>query len=381
MEMLLDMASAKMINGTQEDLPLGINESLFNETKNSLCSPDEFWDSFNTIQTPFLWIIFVMITVENLFVLSVFCLHKSSCTVPEIYLGNLAAADLILGVCLPFWAINIASNYDWSFGLVLCKVVNSTMCMNLYSSIFFLMLVSIDRYLALVKTMSMGRMRGTCYAKFYSFIIWLFAIIMSCPMLIFRSLTNYDEEGHNVTICFLNYPSSKWAVFNNVLLNIVGFVLPLCVISFCTVKIIHVLQNNEMQKFKAIQREKKATILVQVVLLFFVICWLPFQVSTLMDTFYRLNFISDCQTKTTLDVFTQIGTYVGCSNSFLNPLVYVIVGKRFRKKSKEVYKRWFKIARCQSDSIQTENSLSTLKTSITVDRQINKIDRHLEGTE
>ncbi|XP_043845773.1 B2 bradykinin receptor [Dromiciops gliroides] len=370
-----------MINSTQEVLPPGINESLFNATKDNQCYSAEFWDWFNIIQTPFLWIIFVLIIVENIFVLSVFCLHKSSCTVPEIYLGNLAAADLILGFGLPFWAITIANNYHWPFGEVLCKVVNSFMYMNLYCSIFFLILVSIDRYLALVKTMSMGRMRRTRYAKCYSFIIWFFAMIVSSPVVVFRTLMNYDDEGHNVTVCRFSYPTHNWAVLTNILLNIVGFLLPLCIISFCSLKIIRVLQNNEMQRFKEIQTEKRAAILVQVVFLLFVICWLPFQVSTLMDTLYQLKIISGCQTEIIIDVLTQIGTYTGYSNSFLNPLVYVFVGKRFQKKSKEVYKEWFKIRWCQSNSIQTENSMSTLKTSISADWQINKLHRHLETSQ
>ncbi|KAM9067497.1 B2 bradykinin receptor [Sarcophilus harrisii] len=367
-----------MINSSQEVLSPGINESLFNETTKMKCSFTEFWDWFNIMQTPFLWIIFVLVTVENIFVLSVFCLHKSRCTVPEIYLGNLAAADFILGLCLPFWAINITNNYDWPFGEILCKVVNSFIYMNLYSSIFFLMMVSIDRYLALVKTMSMGQMRRTCHAKCYSFIIWLFTMIVSSPVVIFRTLREYKDEGHNITACVLAYPSPNWTIFTNILLNGVGFMLPLCIISFCSVKIIHVLRNNEMQQFKGKQTEKKAAILVLVVLLLFIICWLPFQVSTLMDTFYRLKVISDCQTVNILNVFTQIGTYIGYSNSFLNPLVYIFVGKRFQKKSKEVYKECFKIEWCQSDSIQIENSVSTLKTTISMDRQINKLHKHLE---
>ncbi|XP_036608746.1 B2 bradykinin receptor [Trichosurus vulpecula] len=370
-----------MLNSTQEVLQPGSNESLFNKTENIQCYHAEFWNWFNVIQAPFLWIIFVLVIVENVFVLSVFCLHKSSCTVPEIYLGNLAAADLILGFCLSFWAVAITNNYHWPFGEVLCKVVNSFVYMNLYCSIFFLMLVSIDRYLALVKTMSVGRMRGTRYAKCYSFIIWFFTMLVSSPMVAFRALKDYDEEGHNVTVCLLVYPSLNWAIFTNILLNIVGFALPLCIICFCSVKIIRVLQNNEMQKFKEIQTEKKAAILVQVVLLLFIICWLPFQVSTLMDTLFRLDLISGCQAEIIIDVFTQIGTYIGYSNSFLNPLVYVFVGKRFRKKSKEVYKEWFKIGWCQSDSIQTQNSMSTLRTSISMDRQINKLHRYREGSQ
>nr|7F2O_R Chain R, B2 bradykinin receptor [Homo sapiens] len=326
----------------------------------SKCPQVEWLGWLNTIQPPFLWVLFVLATLENIFVLSVFCLHKSSCTVAEIYLGNLAAADLILACGLPFWAITISNNFDWLFGETLCRVVNAIISMNLYSSIWFLMLVSIDRYLALVKTMSMGRMRGVRWAKLYSLVIWGCTLLLSSPMLVFRTMKEYSDEGHNVTACVISYPSLIWEVFTNMLLNVVGFLLPLSVITFCTMQIMQVLRNNEMQKFKEIQTERRATVLVLVVLLLFIICWLPFQISTFLDTLHRLGILSSCQDERIIDVITQIASFMAYSNSCLNPLVYVIVGKRFRKKSWEVYQGVCQKGGCRSEPIQMENSMGTL---------------------
>ncbi|XP_034848122.1 B2 bradykinin receptor isoform X2 [Mirounga leonina] len=344
-----------------------------NGTVTSTCVYSDWWNWLNTTQAPFLWVLFVLAALENTFVLSIFCLHKSSCTVAEIYLGNLAVADLILACGLPFWAITIANNFNWLFGEVLCRVVNTMVYMNLYSSICFLMLVSIDRYLALVKTMSMGRMRGVRWAKLYSLVIWGCTLLLSSPMLAFRTMREYREEGHNVTACIINYPSRTWEVFTNILLNVVGFLLPLTIITFCTVQIMQVLRNNEMQKFKEIQTERKAMVLVLAVLGLFVICWLPFQISTILDTLLRLDILSGCWDEYMVDVFTQIASYVGYSNSCLNPLMYVIVGKRFRKKSREVFQRLCQKGGCVLESSKMENSMGTLRTSISVERQIHRL--------
>ena len=360
-----------MFNLTSRVLEPALNGTL---PESSSCFQSDWWNWLNTIQPPFLWILFLLATLENTFVLSVFCLHKSSCTVAEIYLGNLAVADLILAFGLPFWAITIANNFDWLFGEALCRVVNTMLYMNLYSSICFLMLVSIDRYLALVKTMSMGRMRGVRWAKLYSLVIWGCALLLSSPMLAFRTMREYDAEGHNVTACVIMYPSRNWEVFTNILLNSVGFLLPLSVITFCTVQIMQVLRNNEMQRFKEIQTERKATLLVLAVLLLFVVCWLPFQISTFLDTLLRLQVLSGCWNEYVIDVFTQISSFVAYSNSCLNPLVYVIVGKRFRKKSREVYTGLCRPGGCGSpEPSQTENSMGTLRTSISVERHIHKL--------
>ncbi|XP_058147973.1 B2 bradykinin receptor isoform X2 [Dasypus novemcinctus] len=336
------------------------------------CPSVELLDWLNAMQAPFLWVLFMLAVLENVFVLSVFCLHKSSCTVAEIYLGNLAVVDLMLACGLPFWAITVANHFDWIFGEFLCRVLNAMLYMNLYSSICFLMLVSIDRYLALVKTMSMGRLRGVRWAKLYSLVIWGCALLLSSPVLAFRTMTAYSDEGHNVTACIIRYPSLTWEVFTNVLLNLVGFLLPLAVITFCTVQILQVLRNNEMQKFKDIQTERKATVLVLAVLLLFVLCWLPFQVSTFLDTLQRLGILSSCREEHVVDVFTQVGSYIAYSNSCLNPLVYVIVGKRFRKKTREVYGRLCRQG-CTADPAKMENSMGTLRTSLSVERQLHKL--------
>lgn len=359
-----------MFNVTTHVLGSTLNKSL---PENSDCPDTEWLSWLNTIQAPFLWVLFLLAALENTFVLSVFCLHKNNCTVAEIYLGNLAAADLILACGLPFWAITIANNFDWLFGEALCRVVNTLIYMNLYSSICFLMLVSVDRYLALVKTMSMGRMRGVRWAKIYSLVIWGCTLLLSSPMLMFRTLMEYNEEGFNVTACAIIYPSPSWEVFTNVLLNLVGFLLPLTIITFCTVKIMQVLRNNEMKKFKEIQTERKATVLVLAVLGLFVICWIPFHISTFLDTLIRLNVLSGCWVRHAVDVITQISSYMAYSNSCLNPLVYVIVGKRFRKKSREVYQAMCRRGGCMGEPNQMENSLGTLKTSISVERQIHKL--------
>ncbi|XP_006275898.1 B2 bradykinin receptor [Alligator mississippiensis] len=347
---------------------LGLSQSVLNNTSensNSTCPTTEVWNWVFTFQPIFLWIIFMLGVMENGFVLSVFCFHKSRCTVAEIYLANLAAADLVLSCSLPFWAINIANKFNWPFGTFLCKVVNAASYANFYSSIYFLTMVSIDRYLALVKTMSFGRMRRSSCAKWNSFLVWLCALFMCSPTLVFRSVRYLEQP--NITACYLPYPSPYWSVATNCLLNIVGFLIPLVVITFCTVQIIKALRKNELQKLKEIQTEKRATILVLLVLLLFIICWLPFQISTILDTLVQLKVITGCLVEEVSDFLSQIATYFSFSNSCLNPLLYVIVGKHFRKKSRELYKGLCNWKCNRSESTQMESSLDTLRTSISVE--------------
>ncbi|NXV16065.1 BKRB2 protein, partial [Cepphus grylle] len=325
------------------------------------CINPDAWQWLQDFQPGFLWFIFILGGIENSFVLIVLCFHKSRCTVAEIYLANMALADLLLVCTLPFWAINISNNFQWPFGLFLCKAVNIMSNMNFYSSIYFLTLVSIDRYLALVKTMSLGRMRRTVCAKWNSSVVWTCALLICSPAMVFRKLKYYED--YNITACGLVYPASYWQPINNCLLNIVGFVIPLCVITYCTMQIVKALQSRELQKLKLVQTERKATMLVLAVLLLFIVCWLPFQISTFIDTICYLAPTFKCLEEIN-DILTQVATYCAYSNSCLNPVLYVIVGKHFQKKAVEFYKDLFPKRCRKSQSVQMENSLDTLKTSI-----------------
>ncbi|KAM9294365.1 B2 bradykinin receptor-like [Gastrophryne carolinensis] len=312
-------------------------------------------------QAAYMWFIFAVGFIENLFVILVFLLHRSRCTVAEIYLGNMAATDLIFVSGLPFWAISISRGFTWPFGSFLCVAVNSVIMLNLFSGIYFLMMVSIDRYLALVKTMSVGRMRTPRWAKVNCAVIWIFSALMSLPKVIFRQVAFVPEV--NATACFTNYPSDNWNIINNITLNIVGFVIPIIVIGFCTFQIIKVLRDKTMQKFKEQNNEKRATWLVLAVLLVFIICWLPFHISAFIDTLDKFKVFPKCAVEGPNEVFNQISTYMGFSNSCINPLLYVIVGKHFRKKAREVYLQiTSRRYRERGPSMQSERSFSITQT-------------------
>ncbi|OCT68289.1 B2 bradykinin receptor [Xenopus laevis] len=349
------------------------NASLHLETQsNSTCALSESWQWIFSFQPIYMWIVFVLGFIENMFVLMVFLLHKNRCTVAEIYLANLAAADLLLVCGLPFWAINISSGFKWPFGSFLCVFINGLIVLNLFGSIFFLMMVSIDRYLALVKTMSFGRMRTGRCAKINCLIIWIFAVIASLPKTIFRRVRYFPEFG--VMACVIDPPFPNWNVVTGLLLTIIGFLIPLTVILYCSFHIMKVLRNNSMQEFKEINKEKKASVLVLVVLLVFIICWLPFHITIFIDTLHMLELLPGCAMSNLIEIATQISSYLGYSNSCINPLLYVMVGNHFRKKTKEVYNQFrIRKQRGRNASIPTDFTADTIRTSISMGPQKNRI--------
>uniref|UniRef100_A0A3Q1CRM4 G-protein coupled receptors family 1 profile domain-containing protein n=1 Tax=Amphiprion ocellaris TaxID=80972 RepID=A0A3Q1CRM4_AMPOC len=263
--------------------------------------------------------------ILNVFVLIVFWLHKKACTVAEVYLSNLAAADLFLVSPFPVLAVIAGTKDDWQLSEAL---------MNVYCSIIILALVSIDRYLALVHPLTSGRMRRPFYAKVACVLVWGVCFLLNVPSLIYREVVHDSER--NFTTCDLNFPSpSMFLVFEGISLFI--FIIPTFLISFCTLKITNALSGTLKKELNAQKKEQKATTLVLVVLLAFLICWVPMHVVSILDLLSRVNILNGCRFFKNLYIYQRIFTSLALSNSVLNPILYVIVGKTFQKKVKELF--------------------------------------------
>ncbi|XP_056402787.1 B2 bradykinin receptor-like [Hyla sarda] len=306
------------------------------ETPNNRCIDQKHFDWLFTYRPHYIWIIFVLGIIENLFVIFVFVLHKSRCTVTEIYLGNLAAADLIFISSHPFWAIYISKDH-WPFGGIMCAAVGSSFKINLYSRNYLLMMVSIERYLALVKTMTIGRLRRPWWAKVNCGIIWMFTAGLNVPTGVFRK--EIFNKKFNTTACRTDAPSQNWYVATNILMNVLGFFVPLVVTAFCTSRMIQVLRNNLMRQFKKVNTERKATRLVLSVFLVFIVCCLPYNIYIFIKTLYTLQIFPPCIVKAIRYNVYPISIYLVYSNSCINPVIYSMVGNQFRQKAREVYSR------------------------------------------
>ncbi|KAI5609452.1 B2 bradykinin receptor-like [Silurus asotus] len=314
------------------ELNLSLMDSEF-EMDN--CTYKAAWDWISSLQPLWLSMICVLGLVGNSLVLLVFCLQRKPCSVADVYLGNLALANLVMVLCLPFWAVTIAQGYEWSFGQMLCKLINMSISMNYFCSIFFLVLVSIDRYLALARTMSHSRLRRSSWAKRICLGIWIFGFLVSFPTLLFRSVRYFPDL--DVHACYLMYPHPGWKVQRNLSSNVLGFVIPLPIIVFCTYHIVKALKDSDLGLVPGVRTEKRATHLVLVVLAMFLFCWTPHQVVRLLDTldYYKLM-PEGCLFGHVLDISEQCSTYLAYADSAINPFLYVFVGKHFRKRAKGV---------------------------------------------
>ncbi|XP_078133669.1 B2 bradykinin receptor-like [Sander vitreus] len=302
------------------------------------CHPVEFKDWQSTVVPAYMLLISVLGIGMNGFVLMVFCLHKKACTIAEIYLSNLAAADFFLMAWLPLWAAYAINRYDWPFSHYLCSLFSLPINMNAYCSIYFLVLISIDRYIALVHPLSHKGISRRKFAKLGCLLVWGFGLLLSIPTLVYRKVSYIPQ--YNRSLCFLNYSDIKEQLLFEGMQNTFGFIVPICIISYCTLIIIHSLNNRLIERSNSQKTEQKATTLVLVVLLAFVICWVPHHVVKILETLKRADVLRGCSIIGNLEICRAFFMYLAFFNSVLNPILYVIVGKNFREKVRGLFKQW-----------------------------------------
>ncbi|KAM9842672.1 B1 bradykinin receptor [Aulostomus maculatus] len=295
------------------------------------------WEVVHTLIPPYIFAVCLLGLLFNSFVLGVFLAHKDRLTVAELYLSNLALADFLLLCCLPFWAMNILSNFNWPYGDALCKMVNSAIVTNFYTSIYTLVMISVDRYLAIVQTMKARWLRRTLHAKLICFVLWILGLILSVPTMVHRKVKMIED---NKTIaCVLDYDhNSSWKLNYQITMNLVGFVLPVTVILFSSGTIVKVLSQRKVTVGLHDTSESKATMLLYAVTLLFLLCWGPFQVVTFLNILCDVKVLDGSKWSDTLDIGGQVSVYLGFINSALNPLLYVFSGQYFRKKVSSIYR-------------------------------------------
>ena len=132
--------------------PDGENSSDFN-LSNSIVDVDDLltkMQPYTGVFTTFI-IIIILGGIGNFLVVFTVVVSKNMTTVTNILILNLALSDLLfLGVCIPFAATDYIV-LSWPYGETACKVVQYLIHLSAYSSITTLVLLSIDRYISVVR--------------------------------------------------------------------------------------------------------------------------------------------------------------------------------------------------------------------------------------
>ncbi|XP_041061055.1 proteinase-activated receptor 3-like [Carcharodon carcharias] len=192
-----------------------------------------------------------------------------------IFLINLATADLLLILMLPFKISYHLLGNDWLFGEGLCRTMTAFFYGNMYCSILLLTFISIDRYFALVHPFFSKRFRDNRFALSVCAVIWVTVVLFVWPF--FSVKQSFRIKGLNITTCYDVYLKNNQVVYFYywLIFVILGFFIPSLVTISCYSLIIRSLTVNDI-KYK---KSAKITLLI---LFVYLVCFTPSNIMLLV---------------------------------------------------------------------------------------------------
>nr|XP_056706365.1 succinate receptor 1 [Euleptes europaea] len=245
----------------------------------------------------------------------------------NIYLFSLTLSDFAFLCTLPLLVSSYSSG-TWSYKIIWCQVNRILLHANLYTSILFLSFISIDRYLLMKYPFRNHFLQKRKVAVGFSIAIWVLVSLELLPMLIFIKLQNV-----NSTSKCMDYASSGDAVQSliySVILTIVGFIIPLCIMCFFYIKTLNFLKSRSSQLTAALTLEKPLTLVIMAVSIFSLL-FSPYHIMRNVRIASRTKLweLSQC-TRNIIHIVYIVTRPVAFLNSVINPIFYFFMGDHFR---------------------------------------------------
>ena len=316
-------------------------------TSNGLGKNVTVHNEFDTIVLPGLYlVIFVASILLNGLAVWIF-FHIRNKTSFIFYLKNIVVADLIMTLTFPFRIVHDAGLGPWYFRFILCKYSSVLFYANMYTSIVFLGLISIDRYLKVVKPFGDSRMYSITFTKVLSVCVWVLMAVLSLPNII---LTNVQPTRENIHECTqLKSPLGVRWHHAVTYVNSCLFVVVLVRLIGCYIAISRYIHKSSKQ---FTSRKRKHNQSIRVVVAVFFTCFLPYHLCRIPFTFSHLDRLLDESAHKILYYCKEMTLFLSACNVCLDPIIYFFMCRSF---SRRLFKK--SNIRTRSESIRSLQSV------------------------
>nr|XP_032637424.1 C-C chemokine receptor type 6-like [Chelonoidis abingdonii] len=273
-------------------------------------------------------IICVLGLVGNIFVVMTFALYKKPKSMTDIYLFNMAIADILFVLTLPFWAVNYAAE-KWIFGDFICKITRGIYAINFNCGMLLLAFISMDRYIAIVQATKSFKLRARtlAYSRLICLTVWISSILISCSTFIFSQSYSHSVNETEQICEHRSNTETKGTTLKLLLLGmqlLFGFFIPLLFMVFCYAFIVKSLVKAQNSK------RNKAICLIVLIVIVFLVCQVPYNMVLLVTAINmgKLNKLCDSEKQIAFAKYiTEVLAFFHCC---LNPVLYAFIGVKFR---------------------------------------------------
>lgn len=294
---------------------------LFNQTFSD-CHIEFDENTKQVVLFVFYLAIFVVGLVENILVICVNCRRSGRVGMLNLYILNMAVADLGIILSLPVWMLEVMLEYTWLWGSFSCRFIHYFYLVNMYSSIFFLTSLSIDRYVTLTNTSSSWQRHQHRIRRAVCAGIWVLSAIIPLPEVVHIQLLDGSEPMCLFLAPFETY--SAWALAVALSATILGFLLP-----FPLIAVFNILSACRLRR-QGQTESRRHCLLMWAYIVVFAICWLPYQVTMLLLTLHGTHIFLHCHLVNLLYFFYEIIDCFSMLHCVANPILYNFLSPSFR---------------------------------------------------
>ena len=263
-------------------------------------------------------------------------------SVTNLFIGNMAVADLLLTITImPFSVAFLYRDALWiggTLGSITCKALFYVMPVFISASVFTMMLISFDRFYAVFFPLKEKFFQKP---KVLSAIIWISSFGLMTPIVLMYQ-TREIQPG--VYYCLQEWP---WAPPNDtdftetykvlksfhISVFVIVYALPLSITIIiysliCRKLWLRKIPGNVTDTNLAAAKKSKRKVvrLLVVICVVFVVCWFPVYVN------HYLWFVRPDQSHKLPVSVQMLFNWIAHANSALNPCLYILLNVKFRRK-------------------------------------------------
>ncbi|KAG8443570.1 hypothetical protein GDO86_012105 [Hymenochirus boettgeri] len=300
----------------------------------------------------FLWNVLVLVTI-----LRVRTFHR----VPHNLVASMAISDvMVAALVMPLSLVHELNDRRWRLGRVLCHIWISFDVLCCTASIWNVTAIALDRYWSITRHLEYTLKTRKRISNIMILLTWLLSSVISLSPL-FGWGETFSEENEECQVS----QDPSYTIFS----TFGAFYLPLSVVLFVYWKIykaakfrIGSKKTNTITPMPEVievkeashqpqmvftvrhatvtfqtdgdtwreQKEKRAALMVGILIGVFVLCWIPFFITELINPLFSCDIPP---------IWKSIFLWLGYSNSFFNPLIYTAFNKNYNNAFRNLFSR------------------------------------------
>lgn len=291
------------------------------------------------IPTLFAFVIFIGV-LGNSLVITVVAVNRQMRNSTNMLIINLALADLLFLIfCVPFTAADYALPI-WVFSYAWCACLYYLQFVTAYASVWTLVLMAFDRFLAVVfpvESITLRTIRNTVLCIIALWVVILTANVSQLEVYGIFEYTFVLESRQTCTFIDLargtapnGHVHAHYAIFTSL-----GYFTPLfitCVLYFFVLRKLwyKMPMSRSRMSEESLRAKRKVTWMVTGVIVTFAICWLPLNLCFMYTAVIYRQYNNPPGTKE-FAIVMMTSQVLAYANSCANPILYAFLSDNFRK--------------------------------------------------